>query len=129
MNVFRFSARETIRRLRSSSSVFDTYARTGGQRKMWNVYLLIYLGLGLVAAGFTLAVFPPHADYRPPIGLLVAAVVAYIVLWPFLAMIGIGYLIGAACRAMQSSRDNFPPRTLRRHKGFVYRALYEETPN
>ncbi|MCA9147756.1 MAG: hypothetical protein KDA92_00590 [Planctomycetales bacterium] len=96
---------------------------------MWTVLLICYFGLGLVAAGFTMAVFPPHAGYRPPIYLLIAALFAYVLLWPFLAAIGAGYLVGRICNSTPGPRRSPPPRSLRRDRGFVYRALYEETPN
>jgi hypothetical protein len=95
---------------------------------MWAVFAVCYLAVGFVAAGLTLAVFPPTGDYRPPWHILVLAVGAYALLWPFLAMIAIGYAIGIV---VQSRRDPVRPiASPARHRSrFVYRTLYEETPN
>jgi len=95
---------------------------------MWSVLTISYLTLGLVSAGFTLAIFQPQPGFRPPALLWVLAIVAYVLLWPFLWMIGIGYWIGAICSAVQRSREHAAPRAPRRAR-FLYRSLYEETPN
>lgn len=95
---------------------------------MWAVIAVCYTAVGLVAAGVTLAVFPPYGDYRPPLPWLVGAIVAYTLLWPFLAMIALGFLIGSILQSHHGVIQPLqsPPREPSR---FMYRKLYEETPN
>jgi hypothetical protein len=101
--------------------------RTWNSGVMWTTLGLGYLVVGLAAAGFTLAVFPPQPGYRPPLKWLVLAVGSYIILWPFLALIGFGYTVGRwynhtadeSTPMVRPSQSNRP----------LYRTLYEETPN
>jgi hypothetical protein len=93
---------------------------------MWDYIGVAYLMVGLAAAGFTLAVFPPQAGYRPPWQWVLLAVVSYVLLWPFLVMIGLGYLMGQWYQRPRASR---PPMARTHRHRHLYRALYEETPN
>jgi hypothetical protein len=95
---------------------------------MWAIVGIGYLVVGLAAAGFTLAVFPPQEGYRPPLLWLILAVVSYVILWPFLAMIGLGFVIGRRYNG-ESLSDGTPATRPTRRQRFLYRALYEETPN
>ncbi len=94
---------------------------------MWVFIAAGYFVVGLAAAGFTLAIFPPQTGYRPPLQWVVLAVLSYVILWPFLAMIGLGYVIG---QWYNRPRTN-PPAVLRsgQRDRPLYRSLYEETPN
>jgi hypothetical protein len=95
---------------------------------MWAIVGIGYLVVGFAAAGFTLAVFPPLEGYRPPLPWLILAVVSYVILWPFLAMIGLGYVVGRRYHG-ETLPDGTPAaRPAPRHR-FLYRALYDETPN
>jgi cation transporter-like permease len=93
---------------------------------MWEYIGVGYLIVGLAAAGFTLAVFPPQAGYRPPLHWVLLAVLSYIVLWPFLAMIGVGYVFGQWYQRRPANGTTVVRPGRHRH---LYRALYEETPN
>ena len=93
---------------------------------MWAYIGVAYLMLGLAAAGFTLAVFPPQAGYRPPWQWVLLAIVAYVLLWPFLVMIGLGYVIGQRYQRPRASHSSVVRPQRHRH---LYRALYEEPPN
>jgi hypothetical protein len=94
---------------------------------MWAIVGVGYLVLGLAAAGFTLAVFPPQAGYRPPLHWLLLAIGSYIILWPFLAMIGLGYAVGRwYSKPVSDSGQQHRPGQRKSH---LYRTLYEETPN
>lgn len=93
---------------------------------MWAYIGVAYLMIGLAAAGFTLAVFPPQAGYRPPWPWVLLAVVSYVLLWPFLVMISLGYLAGQWHQRPRAGRSAVARTHRHRH---LYRALYEETPN
>jgi uncharacterized membrane protein len=95
---------------------------------MWGFIAASYLGVGLAAAGFTLAVFPPQTGYRPPLHWVVLAVVSYVVLWPFLAMIGLGYIVGQWYHRPAPRRRSIVRAAGMRQRP-LYRTLYEETPN
>jgi hypothetical protein len=93
---------------------------------MWAYFGVAYLVLGLAAAGFTLAIFPPQTGYRPPWCWVFVAVLSYVLLWPFLAMIGVGYVLGQWYQRPRVIRTAVIRPSRHRH---LYRALYEETPN
>jgi hypothetical protein len=94
---------------------------------MWAIVAVAYLVMGLAAAGFTLAVFPPQTGYRPPLQWLVLAIGSYIILWPFLAMIGLGYVVGRWYN--RPAAESVPLHRPGQRKSHLYRTLYEETPN
>jgi len=58
------------------------------------LWSFVYLLIGLSVAGFTTGVFPPVRGYRAPIHWRALALMTYVALWPFLVMIGVGYLLG-----------------------------------
>ena len=109
----------------SGGSILLVTARAN--RMMWSLIAIVYLVFGLAAAGFTLAVFPPQSGYRPPFRWIALAMFSYVMLWPFLAMIALGYAMGQWYRRPIPNRVPIG-RTKHRHQP-LYRTLYEETPN
>lgn len=109
----------------------------------------VYLLVGLSVAGFTTGVFPPVSGYRAPMHWRVIALTTYVVLWPFLVMIGVGYLLGRRQhmksysyadelgRPYQGSPRSQRVRKSRTAKssqdfqgrGIRYQAIYEDTLN
>ena len=49
-----------------------------------------YLAVGLVAAGFTVALFPPRPGYKPPVQACILALMTCTVFWPMLVFTGSG---------------------------------------
>ena len=58
----------------------------------------VYLGVGSVAAGFTVAIFPPRAGYKPPLHVCGLVLAICTLFWPMLVLMGLGYLTGWLCR-------------------------------
>ena len=85
--------------------------------------LTAYVGIGLLSAGFTVAVFPPRQGYRPPIGTVILALVTFTLFWPMLVLMAIGYWNGRLYRHWSGEeavvRGVPAPR-------FRYRVMYDD---
>ena len=93
---------------------------------MWACYTCGYLAIGLVFAGFVLAA-APEPGFRPALRWVLAAVFCFTLLWPFLAMLGLGYLLGRWYnQPAVDRRESIRPKPARR---FTYGKLFDETPN
>ena len=69
---------------------------------MFQMYAGLYLGIGLIVSGFVFALFPPVPGYKPTLPLILLAAATYILLWPFLVLMGVGYLTGQLyCRLFE----------------------------
>ncbi len=95
----------------------------------WVAITIVYLAVGFAAAGFTFAVFPPHGGYEPPRSVVLLAVFTYVAIWPFLLMIAVGYLLGLFLTPLPDRPVSSARLRSGNSKRFVYRSLYEETPN
>jgi hypothetical protein len=72
---------------------------------MFEMYAGLYLGIGLIVAGFVFAMFPPVPGYKPSLSLILLAAMTYILLWPFLVLLGVGYLTGQIyCRLFEREK-------------------------
>ncbi len=85
--------------------------------------LTAYVGIGLLAAGFTVAIFPPRPGYRPPIGTVVLALATFTVFWPMLILMAIGYWIGRLYRHWSGEE---PAVRVVRAPRFRYRVMYDD---
>ncbi len=90
---------------------------------MHSLLLTIYLGIGLVAAGFTIAVFPPRPGYHPPIGTCILAVSSFILFWPMLVLMALGYWCGRLYRRWSGEEPSTPVVSSPRPH---YRVLYDD---
>ena len=93
---------------------------------MWAIIAVSYFVVGLAAAGFTLAVFPPQTGYRPPLRWLTLAVLSYVVLWPFLEHDRTRLRHRSVVQPAGTKRPSVI--RIRQRNRRLYRALYEETP-
>jgi len=64
---------------------------------MSNIYLYLYVAVGLVTAVVTMWVFPPMEGFRPKLMLRIVATCVFTALWPILVSLaawyfGVGYL-------------------------------------
>lgn len=92
---------------------------------MFEMYAGLYLGIGLIVAGFVFALFPPVPGYKPSLSLVITAATVYIFLWPFLVLLGLGYLVGQVyCRLFEGDKKVLKRSTPRRQLSVSY--LYDE---
>jgi hypothetical protein len=85
--------------------------------------LMAYFGIGLLAAGFTVAIFPPRPGYRPPLSTCVLALTTFTAFWPLLVMMAMGYWFGRFYRRWSGEE---PAVCVVRAPRFRYRVMYDE---
>ncbi|MCP4190950.1 MAG: hypothetical protein GY768_10020 [Planctomycetaceae bacterium] len=74
---------------------------------------MAYVGIGALATGFLFAVFPPVDGYQPSRWLMLLAAFTFVILWPFIGLIGVGYWFGQLTR--QNSKEIQEPTWLTPH--------------
>jgi hypothetical protein len=84
---------------------------------------VVYLAVGLVAAGFTVALFPPRPGYKPPAHACILALVTCTVFWPMMILMTLGFWTGRLFRRWSGEE---PPIRVVRAPRFRYRVLYDE---
>ena len=71
---------------------------TAGKIRMPTYIAGLYITTGLLVTGFVFALFPPVPGYKPTWTVVALAALTYVLLWPFLGLMGLGYLVGRLYR-------------------------------
>ena len=58
---------------------------------LWEHALIAYVIIGGLTASITMYVFPPMEGFRPPITMIVAGFLVFLLLWPVLALLALWY--------------------------------------
>jgi hypothetical protein len=58
---------------------------------LWEHALIAYVVIGVLTASITMYVFPPMEGFRPPITMVVAGFLVFLLLWPVLALLALWY--------------------------------------
>ncbi len=100
--------------------------RLPGEKHMFELYVCLYLGVGLIVAGFVFAMFPPVPDHKPGWPVVILGAATYVLLWPFLALLGLGYSIGQACCRM-SEQDTMSGESSATGRRLSLSCFYDES--
>ncbi|MDG2384059.1 MAG: hypothetical protein P8N76_20470 [Pirellulaceae bacterium] len=81
---------------------------------------IVYALVGSLVTGFLFALFPPVSGYRPSRSMTILAAFTFVLLWPFLGLMAMGYLIGRVSRQSRSENPGPPRPTLNMQRRFLY---------
>ena len=84
-----------------------------------------YLLIGCLISICMFRLFPPVKGYRPPGLVRITAFLVYVVLWPFILLLGVVFGVGTWCRH-QSGEESLPGNhRLARHR-WHFSAAYND---